>query len=128
MMQETIPFINSASIIVVIAGLVSIKLAHAHTQQAAFVRNDDFAPVFLGALVVVVAFSTKGWNSYADTKVAELRLHCLAEPWALVALPEIIVTFQAADGEVIHWRRDASALITVATASAPKHQNHVMPT
>jgi hypothetical protein len=88
-MQEPLPVIDGASAIVVIAWQGSIKLAHAHTQQVAFVRNDDLALIILCALVSVVAWSTKGWNSYADTNVAKLRLHCSAKAWTPVAHPEV---------------------------------------
>jgi hypothetical protein len=92
----------------------------------AFVRNDDLALVVLGALVVVVACSAEGRNSYADTEVAELRLHRSAEAWAPVALPEVLVTVLSADGARLPWHRDASALFAVAAACVPKHQKHLM--
>jgi hypothetical protein len=116
MMQQTIPVIIGANIDIVIAGQVRIKLAHTHSQQAAVVSNDDLAAVIPGALVDVVAFIPGGRTSYTDPKVTELRLHCHAEPWSGVALPEVIVTCQAADGAILLWRREASALDAVATA------------
>jgi hypothetical protein len=76
--------------------------------------NDDLALVVLGALVVVVACSAEGRNSYADTEVAELRLHRSAEAWAPVALPEVLVTVLSADGARLPWHRDESALFAVA--------------
>jgi hypothetical protein len=125
-MQQQLPVIDGATIIVVIAWVVSIKLAPTHTQQMTQVRNDNLALVILGALVVVVAWSTEGWKSYADTKVAKLRLHCLAEAWAHVALAEVVVAVLAAEGAFFTWHGDASALVTIATASAHTRHIHFM--
>jgi hypothetical protein len=115
-MQESLPVVDGASVVIVIAGQVSIKLARTHSQQAAIISNDDLALVINGTPIKVVAWNTEGWKAYADTEGAELRGHRLAEPWARVALSKVVVTVLTAEGAILLWRRDASALVTVATA------------
>jgi hypothetical protein len=123
--QELLPVVDGASVVVVTAWQVSIKLAHADSPEQAIVCNGNLALVILGALVIVIACGPESWDAYADTEDSKLRLDCSAEAWALVAAPKVVVTVLAAEGAGLFWRRDASALIAVATAHAP--EQHFIP-
>jgi hypothetical protein len=125
--KEASPVIDGALIIVVYARPVSIKLAHAYSQEMAIVRDDDLALVIFCALVEVNACSAKDWDAYADTEVSHLRFNRSAEAWAPVALIKVVVTVLSADGAGLFWGRDASARIAIATAQAPEHWLHYIP-
>jgi hypothetical protein len=122
--KEPLPVVYGASVIVVIAWHVSIKLAHAHSPEQAVVCDGNLALVILGALVIVVAWGAKGWDAYADTEGSKLRLDGPAEAWALVAAPKVVVTVLSAGCASLAWLRHASLRITVATAHATQHNSN----
>jgi hypothetical protein len=124
--EKRTPVVDRASIVVVIAWQVSIKLAHTHSPEQAVVCDSNLAPVILGADVVVVASSTERWDAYTDTEGSKLRLHRSAESWAPVALSEVVVTILSTDGASLFWRRDASTFIAVATAQATQHHHFLI--
>jgi hypothetical protein len=124
--QEPLPIVYGASIIVVIAWHVSIKFAHAHSPEQAVVCDGNLALVILGALVIVVAWGAEGWDAYADTKGSKLRLDRPAEAWALVAAPKVVVSVLSTCGAGLEWLWHASEGITVASAQATQHNASTM--
>jgi hypothetical protein len=55
-------------------------------------------------------------NAYKDIKGSSNRLHCPAEAWALVALPEVQVTVRAIDSADLQRLNLASILDAAAAA------------
>jgi hypothetical protein len=113
-----IPVVDGASVIVIIAWQLSIERSHTDTPDKVIVCEDNLARVILGARVEVVAWGTKGWNAYTHAKVPKFTLNFHAVAWGLVALPKVVITVLTAGCAELAWRRDAAALITVATAQA----------
>jgi hypothetical protein len=101
--KQKLPVIDGASVIIIIAWHVSIKLAHAHSSEKAIICDDDLTLVILGTRVKVITCSAKGRDANANTKFPELRLHCLAEAWAPVALSKIEVTVYATGVACLTW-------------------------
>jgi hypothetical protein len=110
------PVVDGAAVVIIVAWQLFIELAHTDTPERAVVRDDYLAAVVRGAPVRVVAESTEGWDAYAHTKVPKLRLYCLAEAWAPVALSEIKVAVFAAWDAGLPWPRHTAAPIAIAAA------------
>jgi hypothetical protein len=91
-LERDVPVVDGAFVIIIIAWQLSIEGAHTHAPDKVIVREDNLALVILGALVVVVAWSTEGWNAHTDAKVSEFRINLRAVAWALVAHSEVEVT------------------------------------
>jgi hypothetical protein len=120
--RQKLPVVYGASIIVVIAWPVSIKLAHANSPEQAIIRDHHLAFIIRCTLVKVITCSAKGWYAKADAKVSEFRLHFLAEAWSLVALSKVKVAIHTTGCARLTRRWDAAAFIWVATAIAGNYQ------
>jgi hypothetical protein len=120
--KTLLPVINSALLIAITAWQISIERSHTHAPAQAIVTADNLALVIRGTLVEVVAWFTGKWNALADTKIPQIRLHYLAESWALVTLSKVVVLVVkevlSAGCASFTWLRNAEALIGVATARA----------
>jgi hypothetical protein len=113
--MERTPVVDRAEV-AVIAWKVWSKRALTHSSEQAVVCDGNLALVIVCAHLEVVAWSTECGNAYADTKGCDFSHHCSTETWALVAGRKVCVTVLSTDGASLFWRRDAAALITVATA------------
>jgi hypothetical protein len=112
----TIPVVDRALVIVIIAWQGLIKLPHALPPEMPILSLDHLAFVILGATVVVITGSAKLGNAHTYSIISEFRLQLLAEPWALVACSEVVVAVYAARGSSFEGLRFAAAFVTVATA------------
>jgi hypothetical protein len=117
---QSVPVIDGALVIIIIAWQVSFKLAHAHSPEKAIICDNDLTLVINGTAVIVVACCSKGWDAKAETKASEFRVHCHTEAWTLVALSKVKITIFPTRSADLAWRRNAAALIAVATAQGER--------
>jgi hypothetical protein len=114
--EQDIP-VGDGALVIIIAWQLSIERAHTDAHDTVFVREDNLARVILGATVQVVACSTKiDWNAHTHAKGSIIRVHFLADTWALVAHSKVEVIVLATRCSIIARARDAAALIAIATA------------
>jgi hypothetical protein len=108
------PVIDTAFIIIIWAWNVGIKSPHTHPFKHPIICRVHLALVISCAMDAIIAWLSILWNAHADSKVAVIRLYCLAEARALVAHSKVKVIIITARRARLAWYRDAPHLLLVA--------------